>query len=466
MGLPTVTGVGRALVRLVPSTFSCNPGDEIKVACLFVAVLIVGVLSSCGAEPGPAPTVAPGPTANVPSSPAATATPQPIVTSTPAPAPQVSVSPTQSPASTDVEWVRHAVHRFEIDVPADWVGLEVRPESIDAMIESVPSTNPDLVPYIESLKRQQGPMKFWAFRPIPDPQFLENISVIHQPAGVPIDRLLDTIKPQLGAMGLALVAEQRSSLSGRDALRIHLTGAIASAAGAPLEVDIQQVIVDYGLDRYTITLTTLVGETTEYKELFDWVARSFSAVEGGSDLALTAGQAVPPPPGYRSPTLTSAGSPHLGSPDEHHPDYTSKPATSGWHVGQTVRWGLYQEFVPDEILVHNLEHAGVGVHYNCPEGCSDLLAKLVQILNRSADNWVDEWVGEMRAAGDRALLAHAEDVRDHFKVVMSPYPDMDARVALTAWGFIDKLEEFDRSRILDFLKAHIMSTDAPEPYAQ
>ena len=119
MGLPTVTGVGRALVRLVPSTFSCNPGDEIKVACLFVAVLIVGVLSSCGAEPGPAPTVAPGPTANVPSSPAATATPQPIVTSTPAPAPQVSVSPTQSPASTDVEWVRHAVHRFEIDVPAE-----------------------------------------------------------------------------------------------------------------------------------------------------------------------------------------------------------------------------------------------------------------------------------------------------------------------------------------------------------
>ena len=133
------------------------------------------------------------------------------------------------------------------------------------MIESVPSTNPDLVPYIESLKRQQGPMKFWAFRPIPDPQFLENISVIHQPAGVPIDRLLDTIKPPARGHGIGVGRGAKVSLSGRDALRIHLTGAIASAAGAPLEVDIQQVIVDYGLDRYTITLTTLVGETTEYK---------------------------------------------------------------------------------------------------------------------------------------------------------------------------------------------------------
>ena len=51
---------------------------------------------------------------------------------------------------------------------------------------------------------------------------------------------------------------------------------------------------------------------------------------------------------------------------ETHPPYSSVPATSGWHYSDEsspTRWGVHNEFVPDEVLVHNLEHAGVGVAY-------------------------------------------------------------------------------------------------------
>jgi len=50
----------------------------------------------------------------------------------------------------------------------------------------------------------------------------------------------------------------------------------------------------------------------------------------------------------------------LGDP---HPPYNSVPPTSGWHVEVPADWGIYQEPLPDEILVHNLEHGGIVIHY-------------------------------------------------------------------------------------------------------
>jgi hypothetical protein len=118
-----------------------------------------------------------------------------------------------------------------------------------------------------------------------------------------------------------------------------------------------------------------------------------------------------------------------------HPEYNSVPATSGWHYSDEsapARWGVYEQVLPDEVLVHNLEHGGVGVHYNCPDGCEELVSKLSEIVGRST------------------------------KVIMSPYPDMDTAVALTAWNYIDKFDEFDEDRIIAFIRGNVSSPNAPE----
>ena len=131
------------------------------------------------------------------------------------------------------------------------------------------------------------------------------------------------------------------------------------------------------------------------------------------------------------------------SPGQTHPAYNSVPATSGWHYGgplAPVRWGIHSEFLEDEFRLHNLEHGGVGVHYNCPDGCPELVTLLAEIVDRS------------RSEG--------------LKVFMSPYPDMDNRVALTAWTFIDKLDVFDEERVKDFIRSHESSGNSPEPTAQ
>ncbi len=139
-------------------------------------------------------------------------------------------------------------------------------------------------------------------------------------------------------------------------------------------------------------------------------------------------------------TVASQGREHIGFGEEH-PEYNSLPAASGWHYNiplAPAQWGIHETPLPDEVLIHNLEHGGVRVHYDCPEGCDDLVAQLAAV--------VDSYAGE--------------------EVIMSPYPVMETRIALVAWTFIDRFEEFDEERVRAFIDDGITSTIAPEYLAR
>lgn len=99
------------------------------------------------------------------------------------------------------------------------------------------------------------------------------------------------------------------------------------------------------------------------------------------------------------------------APDEPHLPYNSSPPTSGPHWPVWAEWGVYDEPLPDELLVHNLEHGGVVLHYRCD--CPEAIA----VLERFADP----------ATGYPVL------------VIAAPNPDMEAEVAFTAWGRIQHL---------------------------
>ena len=46
-----------------------------------------------------------------------------------------------------------------------------------------------------------------------------------------------------------------------------------------------------------------------------------------------------------------------------HPEYNSNPPTSGWHRINPARLGFYNEELPDEALIHNLEHGEIWISY-------------------------------------------------------------------------------------------------------
>jgi hypothetical protein len=116
--------------------------------------------------------------------------------------------------------------------------------------------------------------------------------------------------------------------------------------------------------------------------------------------------------------------------------YATSPATSGFHWGGTaptpdapfgapVRWGAYTTEISDEALVHNLEHGGIGLHYNCPEGCAETVAQLIGMATAGFPQFV-----------------------------ISPYSNMESRVAVTAWRRILFLDEFDETAIRGFIDAY------------
>lgn len=110
-----------------------------------------------------------------------------------------------------------------------------------------------------------------------------------------------------------------------------------------------------------------------------------------------------------------------------HAPYNSNPPTSGPHYPDWASWGVKDQPQPDEMLVHNLEHGGVVVQYNCADGCPELAAQLRDVV-----------------AGYRS------------KVILAPRPnpEVPCRITLSAWTWLDCFNDFDAARINAFISAH------------
>ena len=122
------------------------------------------------------------------------------------------------------------------------------------------------------------------------------------------------------------------------------------------------------------------------------------------------------------PTL---GNTHITSAAASNVVYNTRPPTSDPHLDSLTRWGIHLQPIADELQVHNLEDGGVLVQYNCRD-CDDLIRTLETLISRYPE-----------------------------KVILAPYPTMDARIALTAWGRIDDaLQDFDEQRIVRFIEAY------------
>jgi hypothetical protein len=110
--------------------------------------------------------------------------------------------------------------------------------------------------------------------------------------------------------------------------------------------------------------------------------------------------------------------------------YEEYPPTSGSHWPVFARWGVYTEPIPDEVLVHNLEHGGIVLAYNCPTPCPDVVRQLPELFESLP----------------RSKFGHV-------KVVIAPNPRLKTRFALLAWTRLDEFERLDRERVLRFVQA-------------
>lgn len=129
-------------------------------------------------------------------------------------------------------------------------------------------------------------------------------------------------------------------------------------------------------------------------------------------------------PGEFFPSL---GSSHLQVGESAPADYyNTAPPTSGDHAPSPTRCGIFDDPIPNEIQVHNLEHGFVLVQYSSEDPA--LLTEL-----RSVVEVLNEWPAYY---------------------ILAPYPDMEETIALTAWGVVQYLDAVDPSDIEAFARAY------------
>lgn len=105
--------------------------------------------------------------------------------------------------------------------------------------------------------------------------------------------------------------------------------------------------------------------------------------------------------------------------------YNTVPPTSGRHWGAWSDCGFYNYPLPDELLVHNLEHGNIIISYNLTD---------------------DAQVAALRDAVDAIPLA-AE-----YAIVRRYHGIPEGMVALTTWGVLDRIMGVDSARIGRFFR--------------
>tara|TARA_B100001167_G_C16754251_1_gene297893 strand:- start:470 stop:1102 length:633 start_codon:yes stop_codon:yes gene_type:complete len=107
--------------------------------------------------------------------------------------------------------------------------------------------------------------------------------------------------------------------------------------------------------------------------------------------------------------------------------YNSQPPTSGDHWITPAVCGFYEEGLPDERVVHNMEHGNIVVSYNLP---------------------LESDVAALRDAIGSIGLANVWGVTRAYEGIPT------GEIGLSAWGVVDNFMGVDRDRIERFFEAY------------
>lgn len=117
----------------------------------------------------------------------------------------------------------------------------------------------------------------------------------------------------------------------------------------------------------------------------------------------------------------------LHVPEEQSVNYSTTPPTSGDHWDWWARCGFYEDGLPDERIVHNLEHGNIVVSYNLPQG-----AQLEQLK---------DFMDDFELAPAWAVTRFYDEIPE-------------GTVALSAWGVSDTMIGVDEDRIEEFFRTY------------
>jgi hypothetical protein len=114
-------------------------------------------------------------------------------------------------------------------------------------------------------------------------------------------------------------------------------------------------------------------------------------------------------------------------PESQSVEYSTTPPTSGDHWEVWGRCGFYDYTLPDERIVHNLEHGNIVVNYNLTS---------------------EEEVQRLRDVFDSIGLSNIWGIARFYNEIP------EGSIVLTAWGVMDTMQSIDEERISTFFEVY------------
>lgn len=160
-----------------------------------------------------------------------------------------------------------------------------------------------------------------------------------------------------------------------------------------------------------------------------WIGLGVVAVVAlGVGIAQTSGKdestTAAPPPGTQDFEVT--GRNHVDGPVQ----YPQDPPVGGDHAPVWLNCAAYDQPVPNENAVHDLEHGAVWITFQ-PE----LPQEQVDMLRGLASSTF---------------------------ILVSPYPNLDSPVVASSWGHQLRLQDANDARLLEFIRSYRQGPDTPE----
>ena len=171
--------------------------------------------------------------------------------------------------------------------------------------------------------------------------------------------------------------------------------------------------------------------------------------------------------------ITDLGRKHV--PGGEKVDYNSNPPTSGAHDENWIRSGVYSLPQDDKKLVHSLEHGYVIMSYNCgykgKSGQGELIREVYAHGIEEASSSAEATSSGTLSAIFKSAECHKlvdqliaiYEKRGKIRLIVVPRPNLDSKIALTAWDYLDKFDSSTGSgltvseidRIEKFIDTHL-----------
>lgn len=188
-------------------------------------------------------------------------------------------APTPTPGPVPDGWTLHQAAKVQLAVPSGWVAVEMTADRVDEMILRLRDSNPQMADIMERAKLQEGVL-LMAVDPDSSRGFAANVNVVLGNRSIAsLGEYWQLGRKRLEASGMETEEGDLRPVGGRDVLFASLTQTMRLLSSEQVRIRGEQAMVDFGSQRYIVTLTFKEAERARYSPMLEQMMQTIRSAK-------------------------------------------------------------------------------------------------------------------------------------------------------------------------------------------